>query len=164
MVPDILTGILRDSLGFKGLIVTDALDMAGVVAGYGAGEAAVQALRAGSDILLQPADPVVAVKAVVQAVRDGRLTTARLDSSVRRILELKVRLGLFTRRTVNLDSVGYVVGRRAFQDAARASSAEALVLLRDSTGILDSTASGRRRITLITYGEANAGTVGGVLL
>ena len=163
MVPDILTGILRDSLGFKGLIVTDALDMGGVVAGYGAGEAAVQALRAGSDILLQPADPVVAVKAVVQAVKDGRLTTARLDRSVGRILELKVRLGLFTRRTVNLDSVGYVVGRKAFQDATRAASAAALVLLRDSTGILDSTASGRRRITMISYGEANAGTVGGVL-
>jgi len=64
---------------------------------------------------------------------------------------------------VNLDSVGYVVGRKAFQDATRAASAAALVLLRDSTGILDSTASGRRRITMISYGEANAGTVGGVL-
>ena len=163
MVPEILTGILRDSLRFKGVIVTDALDMGGIVASYGAGEAAVQALRAGSDILLQPSDPVVAVKAVVQAVKDGRLTTARLDRSVRRILELKVRLGLFTRRTVNLDSVGYVVGRKASQDATRAASTEALVLLRDSTGILDSTAAGRCRIAVVTYGEANAGTVGGVL-
>jgi beta-glucosidase-like glycosyl hydrolase len=163
LVPGILTGVLRDSLGFKGLIVTDALDMGGVVNSYGAGEAAVQALLAGSDILLQPSDPVVAVKAVVQAVNDRRISPARLDRSVRRLLELKVKLGLFKHRTVNLDSIGYVVGRKSYQDQVREASAKSLVLLRDSTGVMDSLAASRRRITLVTYGEANAATVGTVL-
>jgi beta-N-acetylhexosaminidase len=163
MAPNVLTGILRDSLGFRGLIVTDALDMGGVVNSYGPDEAAVQAILAGSDILLQPRDPRTAVDAVVRAVEDGRITRERLDRSVRRVLQLKQRLGLFRRRTVNLDSVGFVVGRRAALDSAYASSARALVLLKDSLGVLDSLRRPARRVAIITYGEANAGTVGAVL-
>ena len=163
MAPNVLTGILRDSLGFRGLIVTDALDMGGVVNSYGPDEAAVQAILAGSDILLQPRDPRTAVEAVVRAVEEGRITRERLDRSVRRVLQLKQRLGLFRRRTVNLDSVGYVVGRRAALDSALATSARALVLLKDSLGVLDSLRRPARRVAIITYGEANAGTVGAVL-
>ncbi|HEX9755008.1 MAG TPA: glycoside hydrolase family 3 N-terminal domain-containing protein [Gemmatimonadales bacterium] len=163
MAPNVLTGILRDSLGFRGLIVTDALDMGGVVNSYGPDEAAVQAILAGSDILLQPRDPRTAVEAVVRAVQEGRIPRERLDRSVRRVLQLKQRLGLFRRRTVNLDSVGYVVGRRAALDSAQATSARALVLLKDSLGVLDSLRRPARRVAIITYGEANAGTVGAVL-
>ena len=71
MAPEILTGILRDSLDFKGLVVSDALDMGAIVNTYGPGEAAVMALLAGNDILLMPTDPVAAVQALVQAVRRG---------------------------------------------------------------------------------------------
>lgn len=163
MAPNILTGILRDSLGFRGLIVTDALDMGGVINSYGPDQAAVQAILAGSDILLQPRDPRTAVEAVVRAVEEGRITRDRLDQSVRRVLQLKHRLGLFRRRTVNLDSIGYVVGRRAALDSARAASARSLVLLKDSLGVLDSLRRPVRRIAIITYGETNAGTVGAVL-
>ncbi len=163
MVPELLTGLLRDSLGFRGLIVTDALDMGGVVRGYGAGDAAVSALLAGSDILLMPADPAEAVRAVVQAVADGRVTPARLDASVRRVLELKVKLGLFRRRTVNLDSVGYLVGRRAAHEAARASASRSLVLLRDSLGVLERLNAGPARIALVAYTETGVGTLGGTL-
>lgn len=157
MVPEILTGILRDSLGFKGLIITDALDMGAVVNSYGAGEAAVSALLAGSDILLMPTDPVAAVQAVVAAVQDGRITPARLDSSVRRILTLKARLGLFRRRTVNLDSVGSVVGRRSSLELASASARRSLVLLRDQRGFFDSVSAGPRNIALVTYADAGVG-------
>ncbi|HEX9895925.1 MAG TPA: glycoside hydrolase family 3 N-terminal domain-containing protein, partial [Gemmatimonadales bacterium] len=163
MVPEILTGILRDSLGFTGLIVTDALDMAGVVSSYGAGEAAVSALRAGSDILLMPTDPVMAVRAVVSAVEEHRISRARLDSSVRRVLTLKSRMGLFRRRLVNLDSVGYVVGRRAAMEAAAAAARRSLVLLRDSLGLIDSLSAQRRRIAIVSYSETPGNTPGAVL-
>jgi beta-N-acetylhexosaminidase len=162
MVPGILTGILRDSLGFRGLIVTDALDMGGIVGSYGAGEAAVQALLAGSDILLMPSDPVLAVQAVVEAVRAGRVKEARLNQSVRRILTVKQQLGLHRRRTVNIDSVPDVVGRDAHLETAREASARSLVLLRDS-GVLDSLSQGKRRLALVTYGEGNASGVGTTL-
>src|SRR3989442_3584942 len=88
----VLTGLLRDSLGFQGLVVTDALDMGAIVSKYGAGEAAVRAFLAGADLLVIPADPDSAVSALVAAVASGRIATARLDASVRRLLQIKQRL------------------------------------------------------------------------
>ncbi|MFQ5689815.1 MAG: glycoside hydrolase family 3 protein, partial [Gemmatimonadota bacterium] len=82
-----LTEVLRADLGFQGLVYTDALDMGAIVRRYGPGDAAVRALEAGADLLLMPADPLGAVDAVVAAVRSGRLTEARVDSSVRQLLE-----------------------------------------------------------------------------
>ena len=79
VAPNILTGILRDSLGFHGLIVTDALNMAGVADLYGA-EAGVRAFLAGADLLLQPADPRAAIDAMARAVDRGEITTERLDT------------------------------------------------------------------------------------
>jgi beta-N-acetylhexosaminidase len=162
MVPSILTGILRDSLGFRGLIVTDALDMGGVVAGYGTGEAAVQALLAGSDILLMPTDPVVAVRAVVEAVGAGRVTEARIDTSVRKLLNLKEALGLYRQRTVSLDSVPAVVGRAEHTALAAEASARSLVLLQDG-GLIDSLTRANRRIAVVTYGEGSGSAVGTTL-
>src|SRR5213596_1844454 len=94
-----LTGVLRDSLKFKGLVVTDALQMGAIVAKYGAGEAAVRAFEAGSDLLLMPADPDSAIASMLTAVQTARISPARLDASVRRVLEIKRGLGLFQQRT-----------------------------------------------------------------
>lgn len=163
LAPEILTGLLRDSLGFKGLVVTDALDMGALVRSYGPGEAAVRAFLAGSDLLLMPTDPRAAIDAMVLAVREGRIPRARLTASVRRVLEIKEKLGLFRRRTVNLDSLAYVVGRREHRDTARAVSARALVLVRDSLGVMDSLRAGPRPIALVSYADASGGTPGSTL-
>ncbi|GAA3512697.1 glycoside hydrolase family 3 protein [Actinocatenispora rupis] len=90
----ILTGVLRDRLGFAGVAVTDALDMAGARDRLGDGEIAVRALLAGADQLLMSADLPVAVTAVGAAVASGRVPVSRLDEAVRRILVMKARLGL----------------------------------------------------------------------
>jgi beta-N-acetylhexosaminidase len=153
MAPNILTGILRDSLGFRGVIVTDALDMGGVVQGSGPEEAAVQALVAGADILLMPPDPVTAVRAVIQAVREGRISETRLDASVRRVLGLKLRAGLFQQRTVDLESLHQRIGQPEAVAAALEASAAALVLLRDSIGVLDRIAGHPTRIAVVAYAE-----------
>lgn len=88
--PDVTTGLLQDELGFEGLIVTDALNMAAVSDFYGSGQAAVLALEAGADVLLMPTDPAEAIDAVVQAVRDGQLDRADLeDSAVQMISSLR---------------------------------------------------------------------------
>jgi beta-N-acetylhexosaminidase len=162
VAPNILTGILRDSLGFHGLIVTDALNMAGVADLYGA-EAGVRAFLAGADLLLQPADPRAAIDAMARAVDRGEITMERLDTSVRRVLELKRRIGLFTRRTVALDSIPAVVGNAQFQADAAAIAARSIVLVKDSAGVVYGLARARPPLTLVTYGEEENRTVGTAL-
>ena len=149
----VLTGLLRDSLKFRGLVVTDALEMGAIVTKYGPGEATVRAFLAGSDLLLIPADADSAINSMVAAVANGRITPARLDTSVRRVLEIKRRLGLFQRRTVPLDSIMRIVGAKANQDLANDMAGRALTLVRDTAGTLARLRATRSRIALIAYGD-----------
>jgi beta-N-acetylhexosaminidase len=162
VVPSVLTGILRDSLGFRGLVVTDALNMAGVADAYGA-EAGVRAFLAGADLLLQPADPKAAIDAMAAAVQRGEITPERLNRSVRRVLESKRTLGLFRRRTVPLDSVPEVVGNAAFIRSARAMAEQSIVMVKDVGGTVHGLRSARPPIALVSYGEEDNRTVGSVL-
>ena len=89
-----MTGILREELGYDGVVITDALDMAGASATYGNDRVPVLALKAGVDMLLMPPEFDVAYNAVLDAVETGELTEERIDTSVRRILTLKHDLGI----------------------------------------------------------------------
>ena len=151
--PAMLTGVLRDSLKFKGLVVTDALQMGAIVAKYGAGEAAVLAFEAGSDLILMPADPDSAIASMMAALQTGRITTTRLDASVRRVLEIKHNLGLFERRTVSLDSIARIVGAKPFQDAADDLAQRSLTLVRDTTSTVRRMRATRSRMAVIAYGD-----------
>ena len=156
----VLTGLLRDSLRFPGLVVTDALMMGAIVTKYGAGEATVRAFLAGSDLLLIPADPDSAVLAMTAAVAAGRVTPQRLAQSVRRVLEIKRRLGLFERRTVPLDSIPHVVGSKRFQDAANDIAVRSLTLVRDVGGRLHAVRGHPGRLALIAYADEANGSAG----
>jgi beta-N-acetylhexosaminidase len=101
----ILTKLLCDELGFRGIVVTDALDMSAITGRWSAGQTAVKAIEAGVDVLLMPANPEEAIAAVAAAVRRGTITRARLDESVARVLAAKARLGLNRRRVVNLETM-----------------------------------------------------------
>ncbi|MYZ14731.1 glycoside hydrolase family 3 protein, partial [Streptomyces sp. SID337] len=90
----ILTGILREELGYDGVIATDSLAMRGVRTKYGDDRVAVLALKAGADQLLNPPRPEVAWNAVVDAVGSGELTEERIEESVLRVLRMKARVGL----------------------------------------------------------------------
>ncbi|WP_214320999.1 beta-N-acetylhexosaminidase [Nonomuraea sediminis] len=96
----LLTGLLRGTLGFKGVISTDALNMEGVRKKYGDGEVAVRAVQAGADLLLMPNDFPKAYSAVLAAVKSGRITRQRLDESVTRLLTLKKNRGFLTQAPV----------------------------------------------------------------
>ncbi|PYO13974.1 MAG: beta-hexosaminidase [Gemmatimonadetes bacterium] len=156
----VLTGLLRDSLHFHGLVVTDALVMGAIVAKYGAGEATVRAFLAGSDLLLMPADPDSAINAMTAAVGAGRISSERLDQSVRRVLEIKRRLGLLERRVVPLDSIMSIVGSKRFQDAANDIAVRALTLVRDIGGPLHALRAKPSRFALIAYADENNGAAG----
>ncbi|HYK83331.1 MAG TPA: glycoside hydrolase family 3 protein, partial [Gemmatimonadales bacterium] len=156
----VLTGLLRDSLHFQGLVVTDALEMGAIVAQYGAGEATVRAFLAGSDLVLMPASPDSAVAALAAALASGRVSRERLDASVRRVLAIKQRLGLFERRTVPLDSIMTVVGSRRLEEAANDVAVRALTLVRDIGGRLHALRNRPSRLALIVYADELNGGAG----
>jgi len=155
----VLTGLLRDSLRFTGLVVTDALEMGAIVAKYGAGEATVRAFLAGSDVLLMPASADSALDAMTTAVESGRIAHGRLDASVRRVLEIKRRLGLFERRTVPLDRIMQTVGTRRMQNAAEDIAVRSLTLVRDSGGALRQLRARRSRLAVIAYADEATSSV-----
>ncbi|MEI2720651.1 MAG: glycoside hydrolase family 3 N-terminal domain-containing protein [Gemmatimonadales bacterium] len=154
--PAILTGLLQDSLHFTGLVTTDALDMGAIVKTFGAEEAVIRAFEAGTDILLMPADPASAITAMTKAVESGRISMARLDRSVRKILELKVKMGLFRQREVDLAKVPDVVGTAASQAVAAGITSRALVLLKDSLGTVDALRAAPRKVALVSIADVGS--------
>ena len=87
-----VTELLREDLGFNGVVVTDAMNMGAIVNHYSSGEAAVMALKAGVDLILMPADFEEAYRSVLKAVGDGTLSETRVNESVKRILKLKFKI------------------------------------------------------------------------
>ena len=112
----VVTGLLREQLGFKGVIVSDAMEMRGLTKLYpdanGAGRAAVDAVKAGQDLLELPSDLDGTFKGLLQAVKSGEIPRKQIDASVRRILMVKAKVGLSTpgRHLVDLDQIQYHVG------------------------------------------------------
>lgn len=154
LVPAIFRDLLRDTLGFRGVAVTDAMDMRGVGAGYGVEESAIRAVQAGSDILLMPPDIPTAIAAVVAAVERGEIAPARIEASVRRILELKVRTGAIQRPLVSLDSLRVIVGAAAHRRYALAIAEDAITLLRNDDRQLPLASAGRTAV-LTFAGESD---------
>ena len=154
-----MTDMLREELGFRGLLFTDALNMGGVANRYGSTEPPVRALEAGADVLLYPIDARQTVQAVVDAVAAGRLTEERIERSVRRVLRAKARVGLHEERTVALDAVDRVVGTRAHHAVAREAAERAITLVRDQHDLVPLRAD-VRRILSITYAESDNLTAG----
>ena len=132
----LVTGVLRSELGFKGLIVTDALQMGGIAQGFGPGEASVRALEAGVDVLLMPADPVAAINGVMAALRSGRLTTKRLEESVTRVLAAKAHVGLASKRLVNRDAIDSIVNSTESNAVAQQVADRSVTLVRNRDDLL----------------------------
>jgi beta-N-acetylhexosaminidase len=130
--PKVLTALLRGEMGFKGIIISDAMDMRGVLDQYGSDEAVKRAISAGIDVLIQPLDVSQAIDAVVAGVKEGRYTEARLDSSVRRVVETKRRLGLAQRKLVDLNALRFLVGDSSNLQIARKVAEKSITLVRDS--------------------------------
>ncbi|TVP78930.1 MAG: glycoside hydrolase family 3 protein [Gemmatimonadales bacterium] len=152
---NVMTGLLREEMGFQGLIFSDALDMNAIDQLYGREEAAVQAILAGVDVLLMPPDPSAAIRGVVGAVRDGRISESRLDASVRRILEAKARAGLHQERTVDAEAVHQVVGIPEHEALAREMAERSLVLLRNERDLLPLAGSPGASVLSVTYRRDN---------
>jgi len=134
--PRIITGLLRDTLGFRGVAITDAMTMEGVGKGYTTEQSSVLAVKAGADILLKPSDPTRAINAVVEAVERGEIARSRIDSASRRVLELKARSGVWSAPVVSLERLRDIVGSPEHRALASDIARRALTLLRDRDGLV----------------------------
>lgn len=146
----VLTGLLRQELGYQGVIMTDCMEMSAIVDTYGTVEASVMAIEAGADLILisHTHDLLTgAYEAIEKAVAEGRLSEDRINESVRRLLDLKIRRGIMTEQgdfpahTVTLpviDGEGLPagVGVQEHQDLARKISEHSITLVRDEAGML----------------------------
>ena len=157
--PKVLTGLLRGEMGFKGIIISDAMDMRGVLDTYGADEAVKRAIAAGIDVLIQPLDITKTIDAVIAGISEGRYTEARLDSSVRRVLETKRRLGLAQAKLVDLSALRFLVGDSANSQIARTVAEKSITLVRDSARQIPLLADSARvlSITIARRADLSAG-------
>jgi beta-N-acetylhexosaminidase len=146
--PEIIGGLLRRKMGFEGLVVTDALDMGGVARHYAPGEAAVQAILAGVDLLLLPPVPDAALAALEEAAKSGRLPMERIDDAARHVLRAKARVGLHRNQFVDLDSLPKLLARAEFDRAAAGIADRGVTLLRDARHILPLDAAQPLRVLL----------------
>ena len=142
----VMSGLLRDTLGFRGLAITDAMTMDGVGKGYGVEESSILAVKAGADIILKPSDVPAAIDAIVKAVERGDISTVRIEQSTRRVLELKARSGVAFQRFTSLDALRDIVGAPAHREAAQDIARRAITLLRDRAGLLP--IAGRRSLVI----------------
>ena len=159
--PRIITGLLRDSLAFRGVAITDAMTMEGIGKGYSTEQSSVLAVRAGADILLKPTDATRAINAIVAAIERGELTRGRIDSAARRVLELKARSGVAVAPIVSLETLREVVGSPEHRALAADIARRAVTLLRDRDGLIP-VASDTGRTLIIEYApetEIKAGRV-----
>ena len=142
--PAITAGLLRKDMGFKGLIVTDALDMGGVTNAFTPEDSSLRALMAGADVILMPPTPIKVMAYLAEAVRSGRVPMARVDESVRRILEAKARLGLNKYRTVDVDALPFKLGTKANLAQSMKVFEGAATLVKNESGLLPLDAVGKR--------------------
>jgi beta-glucosidase-like glycosyl hydrolase/CubicO group peptidase (beta-lactamase class C family) len=132
----ILTETLRNTLNFKGIVVTDALEMAGISDSYWCGLAAVRALQAGADILLLPPDATIAINEVERAVKNGELSATRIDASVRKILDAKRKLGLPQNRLAPLRPIGEIIASPESIAFAQEIANRAITVIKDDQHVL----------------------------
>ena len=149
--PEVLTEILRDELGFGGIVFTDAMDMSAVASQFRSGEAAVRALEAGADVILMPASVGGAIEGIVEAVRSGRLTEDRLDLSVMRVLETKEGVGLHEDRYVSLEEIPSTVGIPEHEEVADQIARESITLLQNGNDLLPLAGTRSARVMSVSY-------------
>lgn len=136
--PSVVSDLLEKQLGFKGIVVTDALDMAGLTHLFAndIGRAAVEAFKAGNDLLIIPADLGASYESMVKAVHSGEISKERLDRSVLKILKIKGSLGLNESRTVDLNALATTVGKPQDIAFGQQVADSAITLVRDNAKVL----------------------------
>jgi len=152
---NVLTTLLRDDLGFEGLVFTDAMDMNAIARRHGRAEASVRAVEAGADVVLMPPSAEAAAEGIVEAVRSGRLSEERIDRSVRRILQVKQDLGLHEGALVDVEAIPSKVGIPEYADLAQEIADRSITLMRNGRDLLPLRGTRTARVMSVTYRRRN---------
>jgi len=132
----IQTELLRKELGFKGLIVTDAMSMSGLTLYVNQEEAGVQAFLAGADLLEKPADTDAMIRGLRNAVKSGRISEARINESVRKILAWKHEVGLFKQKITPIDEMDKIISNKETYALAEEISNKAITVVRNNENLI----------------------------
>lgn len=131
----IVTKLLREELGFKGIINTDALSMKAITKYFNAGKAAVLAVKAGIDVLMAPESAYIAVNAIVNAVKKGEIPEERINASVRRILQAKKWTGVLTKAPEPISAVEKLVKEKKIDEVSKDLSIRSITLVKTDDSV-----------------------------
>ena len=155
--PAIITGLLRNELGFEGVIIPDTLTMFAISKNFDVPTACAMCLEAGSDMIFMKVQDLYApvIQAIIESVRAGRLTEERINASVERILRLKLARGLFDEIAFRPEAVTSVVGCAEHVEAARKLARNALVVVKNEDDLLPVADPGKASLTVIAPRDMN---------
>jgi beta-N-acetylhexosaminidase len=163
----VITGLLKEQIGFQGLVVTDALDMAGLTKVFPgsehdiSGEAAVAAVQAGNDMVIIPGDLDGAAVGLLNAVKHGEISEMRIDESVLKILRVKASLGLNRKRFVDLEGVENDVAKPANQAIAQRAAEQGLTLVSDDAHLVPLAAAAKNsEMVAVVFSDRGQGSEG----
>lgn len=156
----VLNRILMDSLAFKGMVVTDGLEMRGISSHYSPGEAVVKALKAGADLMLLSPDMLTALHEIEHAVHNGNISESRIDQSVRKLLNWKKKQGLFEKNQVDINALSSKINRRDHQLIANEISRKSLTLIKNKNDILPIHASEFPKVMVVSVSDGSSGRAG----
>jgi beta-glucosidase-like glycosyl hydrolase/CubicO group peptidase (beta-lactamase class C family) len=156
---DIVTGLLKQKLGFKGLVVTDGLDMKGVTKNYGADSVAYLAFSAGNDLLLIPDDIPSSVKTIYDAVKSGKIPESRVEESCKKILKYKYLSGAATQQYVKIEGLVKDLNRKEYKTLSDRLYKESITLVKNRGDLLPLKKDGKK-IMMVVIGETGKTTFG----
>ncbi|MDH4129187.1 MAG: glycoside hydrolase family 3 protein [Spirochaetota bacterium] len=148
---EIISHLLKDKLGFEGLIVSDALNMTGVRKDYNESEASILALEAGVDILLYPESVEIVIESITQAVISKRLSESRIEESVLKILSMKQKLGLFECKTVDLNNISTILKKQEHIESSLNIARSSITLITDNKTFVPFSNSKPNKFTALSH-------------
>ncbi|WP_127536786.1 glycoside hydrolase family 3 N-terminal domain-containing protein [Paenibacillus illinoisensis] len=155
----VLNGLLREELGYEGIIISDAFTMDGIAEHFGEDQAVERAVNAGVDIILMPQDSAAAHQTLVNAVKNGTIPMETIHASVERILELKAKYGLFERSeslTSKLAELNNVIGSQGHREVEREIAERAVTLLASRDGMHPDSFQRGDRVVIVAAEEEQA--------
>ena len=152
---NIIDGLLINELNFKGLVVTDALNMAGVVKHFPAEEVAIRCVNAGVDLILMPQGETVSISAIEQAVNSGSISEERINTSVRKILNAKNWLKLNENKLTDVSKVSSIVNSDDAKRISRQIADESLTLVKNNNSLVPFNNAASQSCLIISLNNGN---------